>query len=112
VAVSQTNMEEASSNFFIGHHNDRRPLPVTSQSVQDAHSADVGIVHPAQEHTDSRLVRYANQSNHHTAFPFSSPHLALIATERRRSLCQHHTDNECISDSGLPTVSRRYSVDS
>lgn len=38
-----------SPHFVIGHHDPKRPLPVTSQTVQDAHAANVRLKYPSDQ---------------------------------------------------------------
>lgn len=37
-------MADLDLTFFIGHHENQRSLPVTGETVADAHAANVGVV--------------------------------------------------------------------
>lgn len=46
---SYPNIMDDSPHFVIGHHDPKRPLPVTSQTVQDAHAANVRLKYPSDQ---------------------------------------------------------------
>ena len=49
-------MEEQPATFCIGHHEARRPLPVTSQTIQSAHEANVRPVPSFPRNADTNII--------------------------------------------------------
>lgn len=71
-------MEDSSPTFFIGHHDPKRPLPVTSEAVRDAHSANVSLV------SDDRRQWLTSTQYDMVTSPITTPHfhsrvLALLS---------------------------------
>lgn len=85
--------------FFIGHHDPRRPIPVTTETIQDAHAANVSHI-PVGQIMSLTLQQYDMVTS-----PITTPHFhSRVLTLLSSSLSNHAGEDITKTKNASPVV--------